>query len=167
MRRKYLVAVLLLLATGIVSTLALGTLTSTLSETLLTEYTLSYDEASAVLSAPSTTPSTTTTTDDTITVSMTVTQGSTQNVLFSIQPFSGTDGTGAINADADGASYSWTVGYTTSGDETGSGTVTSGNPITFDITTSTSDTINSLEFTIVNDGLVTAYNSLVVDVSDV
>jgi hypothetical protein len=164
MRRTYIVAVLLLLGAGVVSTLALGTFSQSLTETVLTEYTLNYDESSATLSAPSTSTSST----DTITVDFTVTQADPHLVDISIQAFSGTDGTGAINADATGATYSYTVTYSGGDPQTASDVaIATGNPLTFDIaTTDDAHTITGLTITFVNDGLVLAYNSMVVDVSD-
>ena len=163
MRRKYLVAVLLLLATGVVSTLALGTFSQSLTETLLTEYVLNYDEASAVLSSPSTTPSG----DDSITVSFTVTQsGGEQQVDLSISACSDGSGSTIISA-ASGATYSYTVTFA-SGTQTATDvSITETDPLTVDITTDTGKgAITGLEVTFVNTGLVAAYNSLAVDVSD-
>lgn len=164
MRRKYLVAVLLLLAMGVVSTLALGTFSQSLTETLLTEYTVNYDESSATLSSPSTTANG----SDNVTIAFTVTQADPQNVTFSIQAFSGTDGTGVINAAAGGATYSYTVTYSSGSPQTATDVaIAESSPLTFDITTTGDATISGLSVKFSNTGLVSAYNSLVVDVSDV
>ena len=165
MRRKYIIAVLLLLATGVVSTLALGTFSQSLTETLLTEYTLNYDESSATLSNPTTAATST----DNITVTLDVTQsGGEQQVTFVIEACDDTAGTIVLQADGTGATYSYLVTYNDAFEQQVTPTsISAGQDLTFTINTLASHgAITSLRISFVNDGLVAAYDSLVVDVSD-
>ena len=164
MRRKYIVAVLALLMLGVVSTLALGTFTSDLTETLTTDTTLSYDEASATLSVPNTD---TTLGSSIISVEFTVTQSAEQQIDFTATACSDSDGATAINA-VSGATYSYVIGYAGGVDDTADDvTITIGQPLTFNVVTSAGKgVITDITCEFVNTGLLSDYNSMEINIED-
>ena len=164
MQRKYIIAVLLLLTLGVVSTLALGVLQSTVTETLTTDTTLQYDEASASFSEPDTT----TTSTNQIDCTFTVTQSAEQKIDLIVKACSGAAGSGDIIASGGACVYSYTITY--NDDHTQSVTdvaIADTNPITFSVTSLTSHgVITQLDVQFKNPGLVSDYNSMLLTVTD-
>ncbi|MBN2334077.1 hypothetical protein JXL21_00860 [Candidatus Bathyarchaeota archaeon] len=165
MRRKYVVAVLILLGLGVVSTLALANLgVRTVSESIETEYILTYSGSVEI-------DSTTTTSEGSnhIKLVIDVTQSAANQVQFTIEPCSDYYGQLEITSSG-GGDYSVKIVYDGSQpDTTQSATdVTSGEGLGFTITSAdTTDLIDYIEIEWTDSNLYTAYWSANINVQDI
>ena len=166
MRRKYVVAVLLLLGLGVVSTLALANLgVRTVSESIETEYILTYSGSVEI-------DSTTTTSDDHnqhIKLVIDITQSSANQVEFTIKPCLDYYGQTEITSSGSG-DYSVKIVYDgTQPDTTQSANdVTSGQGLGFTITSAdTTDHIDYVEVEWTDAGFYSTYWSSNINVQDI
>ena len=166
MKRKYLVAVILLLSLGVVSTLALANLgQQTLSESVTTEYIVQYSGTAQVVS----TTTTSTDTDTHVKVVIDITQSSAHQVQFDITPCSDYGGLTEITSSGSG-DYTVKIVYTgTQTDTTASATdVASGTGLGFTITSAdTTDLVDYIEVEWTDTSFYTNYWSANIVVEDV